>query len=42
MDNCMKTYRNDLKRKLKTMKSNNPKDYWKLINSGKKSKGNGY
>ena len=35
----MKLNRFTLKKKLKTMKSNNPKDFWKLINSNKKNKG---
>ena len=38
MDDSMKTYRASLKKKLKSMKSNNPKDFWKLINSGKKNR----
>ena len=37
MDDSMKTYRISLKKKLKSM-SNNPKDFWKLINSGKKTR----
>ena len=36
MDESIKAYRVSLKTKLKTMKSKNPKDYWKLINAGKK------
>ena len=38
MDDSMKTYRISLKKKLKSMRSNNPKDFWKLINSGKKTR----
>ena len=38
MDDSMKTYRASLKKKLKSMRSNNPKDFWKLINSGKKNR----
>ena len=38
MDDSMKTYITLLKKKLKSMRSNNPKDFWKLINLGKKNK----
>ena len=38
MDESMKMYRLNLKKKLKSMRSKNPKDFWKLINSGKKKR----
>ena len=36
MDNSLKKYRATLRKKIDNLRSNNPKDYWKLLNSCKK------
>ena len=35
MDLSLKKYRCDLRKKIDRLRSNNPKEYWKLINSNK-------
>ena len=32
MDECIRNYRNEVKRKLKNLHSSNPKEYWKILN----------
>ena len=38
MDNCIKNYKNGIARKLTELRSTNPKEYWKILNSSNENK----
>ena len=38
MDTSIRKYRQKMKNELKTLRSKNPKEYWKILNMGQKKK----
>jgi hypothetical protein len=36
MDRCIRKHRKKMKQKIHNLRSTNPKEYWKIINSGRK------
>jgi hypothetical protein len=40
MDTSIRKYRQKMKKELKTLRSKNPKEYWKILNKGPKEKNN--
>jgi hypothetical protein len=38
MDTSIRKYRQTMKKELKTLTSENPKEYWKILNKGQKKK----
>ena len=38
LDNKNRKFRNDLSNKIQNLRGNNPKEFWKILNKGKKKK----